>query len=164
MELFIDTSTSVAFEREPGEPNVMSRPPRKMGEPLLGAGILLRIALAGGFTAVAALWLMVSHPGDEEHVRWLAYTALVCGQVVRAYANRSLRIPVLRVGRNGVLLGGAIVVVLIQAAIPFIPAVSDAFRASPLDLEEWLLVAVVALVPAVAAEIIRFGGRTAWVA
>ncbi len=164
MELFIDSSTSVAFEREPGEPNVMSRPPRTMGEPLLGTGILLRIALAGGFTAVAALWLMVSHPGDDEHVRWLAYTALVCGQVVRAYANRSLRIPVVRVGRNGLLLVGVVLVVVIQVAIPFVPAVSDAFRASPLDLEEWLLVAVVALIPAVAAELIRFRGRTAWVA
>jgi Ca2+-transporting ATPase len=142
----------------------MSRPPRKFGAPLLSTGILIRIVLAGGFTAVAALWLMVSHPGDDEHVRWLAYTALVCGQVVRAYANRSLRIPVLRVGRNGFLLVGAVVVVLVQAAIPFLPGVSDAFRASPLDLEEWLLVAVVALIPAVAAELIRFSGRSAWVA
>jgi Ca2+-transporting ATPase len=164
MELFIDSATSVAFEREPGEPNVMSRPPRKLGKPLLDSGILLRIALAGGFTAVAALWLMASHPGDPEHTRWLAYTALVCGQVVRAYANRSLRIPVVRVGRNGLLLAGAVLVVVIQAAIPFIPAVSDAFRASPLDLEEWLLVATIALAPAVAAEAIRFRGRTAWVA
>jgi Ca2+-transporting ATPase len=138
-----------------------------MKEPLLGAGILLRIALAGGFTAVAALWLMVSHPGhpgDPDHVRWLAYTALVCGQVVRAYANRSLRIPVLRVGRNGFLLAGALLVVVIQLAIPFVPGVSEAFRASPLDLEEWLLVASVALLPAVAAEAIRFTGRTVWVA
>ena len=164
MELFIDSATSIAFEREPGEPNVMSRPPRRFGAPLLGVGILLRIAVAGGFTAVAALWLMVSHPGDDEHVRWLAYTALVCGQVVRAYANRSLRIPVIRIGRNGVLLGGAILVLVIQAAIPFIPAVRYAFRASPLDLEEWLLVAIVALVPAIAAELIRSRGRTVWVA
>ncbi|HEX4898228.1 MAG TPA: HAD-IC family P-type ATPase [Candidatus Limnocylindrales bacterium] len=164
MELFIDSSTSIAFEREPGEPNVMSRPPRTYGAPLLGTGILVRIALAGGFTAVAALWLMVNHPGDDEHVRWLAYTALVCGQVVRAYANRSLRIPVLRIGRNGFLLAGAAIVVVIQLAIPFVPGVSEAFRASPLDLEEWLLVAIVALAPAVAAEAIRFTGRTVWVA
>jgi Ca2+-transporting ATPase len=164
MELFIDSSTSIAFEREPGEPDVMSRPPRRFGTPLLGTGILLRIALAGGFTAVAALWLMVSQPGDDEHVRWLAYTALVCGQVVRAYANRSLRINVLRLGRNGFLLAGGVLVVGIQVAIPFLPGVSEAFRASPLDLEEWLLVAIVALLPAVAAEAIRFTGRTVWVA
>jgi Ca2+-transporting ATPase len=164
MELFIDTSTSVAFEREPGEPNVMSRPPRKVGEALLGTEILFRIALAGGFSAAAALVLMLTHPGDAEHARWLAYTALVCGQVVRAYANRSLRIPVLRVGPNRVLLFGALAVIAIQAAIPFIPAVADAFRASPLDLEEWALVALIALAPAVVAETIRFRGRAAWVA
>ena len=164
MELFIDSSTSIAFEREPAEPDIMSRPPRRIGVPLLGAGILLRIALAGGFSAVAALWLMLTHPGDAEHTRWLAYTALVCGQVVRAYANRSLQIPVLRVGSNRVLLVGGLAVIAIQAAIPFIPAVSDAFRASALDLQEWLLVAVIALAPAALAEAIRFRGRTTWVA
>ena len=55
-------------------------------------------------------------------------------------------------------------VVVIQAAIPFIPAVADAFRASPLDPVEWLLVAAIALAPAAVAELIRFRGRTAWVA
>ncbi len=164
MELFIDSSTSIAFEREPGEPDIMDRPPRKTGAPLLSASLMLRITLAGGFSAVAALWLMQTHPGSPDHVRWLAYTALVCGQVVRAYANRSLRIPVLRVGSNRVLLVGAVVVVLLQAAIPFIPGVGEAFRASGLDLEEWLLVAMVALLPAVVAELIRARGRTVWVA
>ena len=164
MELFIDSSTSIAFEREPSEPNVMSRPPRKLGEPLLGTTILLRIALAGGFTAGAALWLMLGDPGHADHTRWLAYTALVCGQVARAYANRSLRIPVFQVARNGIFLIGGLAVVVIQAVIPFIPAVADAFRASPLDPLEWLLVAAIALVPAAVAELIRFRGRTAWVA
>jgi Ca2+-transporting ATPase len=164
MELFIDSSTSVAFEREPEEPDVMDRPPRRAGVPLLTTGILARIALAGSFTAIAALWLMKTHPGEAEHVRWFAYTALVCGQVVRAYANRSLRIPVFRIGRNGFLLIGSLAVLAIQVAIPFVPVLSDAFRASHLDLEEWLLVAVVALLPAVVAEGIRATRRTVWVA
>ncbi|MBF8290729.1 MAG: ATPase [Chloroflexi bacterium] len=163
MELFIDSSTSVAFERERGEPDLMSRPPRKLGVPLLGVGLLVRIGLAGGFSAVAALWLMLTHPGDMEHTRWLAYTALVSGQVVRAYANRSLRFPIWRLAANRVLLFGGLAIIGIQAAIPFIPGVSDAFRATPLDLEEWLLVGAVALAPALVAEIIRSRGTT-WVA
>src|SRR3972149_11157447 len=105
---------------------------------------------------------MASPPGDDEPVRWLAFTALVCGQVVRAYANRSLRIPVFRVGSNRVLLAGAIAVILIQAAIPFIPGVNEAFRASPLDLEEWLLVAGIALLPAAPARAGRGPGRPGW--
>jgi Ca2+-transporting ATPase len=164
MELFIDSSTAIAFEREPGEPDVMSRPPRRMGVPLLGHGILARIGVAGGSSAVAALWLMLTHPGELEHTRWLAYTALVCGQVVRAYANRSLRFPVLRIAPNQALLVGGLGVVAIQAAIPFIPGVREAFRATPLDLEEWLLVAAVALAPALVAEIARARRHVAWVA
>jgi hypothetical protein len=130
----------------------------------LTSRLLVQIAIAGSFSALAALWLMQTHPGDPDHVRWIAYTALVCGQVVRAYANRSLRIPVFRIAPNRLLLGGGVFVVLVQALIPFTPAVSDAFRASPLDLEEWLLVAVVALLPALVAELVRSRRRMVWVA
>jgi len=164
MELFIDSSTSVAFEREPEEPDIMSRPPRVAGTPLLTTAILGRIALAGSFTAIAALVLMKTHSGDPEHVRWFAYSAMVCAQVVRAYANRSLRIPVFRIGRNGFLVVGGIAVILIQVLIPAVPVLAEAFRASPLDVEEWLLVAGIALFPAVVAELIRARWRTVWVA
>ncbi|MBI3745168.1 MAG: HAD-IC family P-type ATPase [Chloroflexi bacterium] len=164
MELFIDSSTSVAFEREPEEPDIMERPPRVAGMPLLTSAILGRIALAGSFTAIAALVLMKTHPGDPEHVRWFAYSALVCAQVVRAYANRSLRIPVFRVGRNGFLILGGLTVVLIQVLIPAVPVLAQAFRASPLDAEEWLLVAAIALFPAFVAELVRTRLRTVWVA
>jgi P-type Ca2+ transporter type 2C len=164
MELFIDASTSFAFEREPEEPDLMQRPPRNPGAPLLPSGILILLAGAGSFSAVAALWLMLTHPGPAEHVRWLAYSALVAAQVVRAYGNRSIRTPVHRIGPNRLLLVGAVLVLAVQYAIPFIPGVSDAFRASPLDLEEWLLVAAIALAPALVAEIVRTLRHDTWVA
>src|SRR6185503_10452398 len=71
LELFIDLSASVAFELETAEPDLMHRPPRQAGAPLLTAGILGRIAAAGGFSAIAALVVMVTHTGDADHVRWL---------------------------------------------------------------------------------------------
>ena len=164
LELFIDLAASVAFEREPDEPDVMRRPPRSTHRPLLTSELLARIALAGAFSSVAALWLVETHDGSADHARWLAYTALVCGQAVRAYANRSIREPVHRLGRNGFLLAACIVTVVIQAVIPLIPPLRDAFRATPLDLVDWALVAAVALVPAVLAEAIRTVRRTIWVA
>jgi len=163
MELFIDTSTAVAFEREREEPGTMTRPPRPRAQPLLTNGILARIALAGGFSAAAALVLAVIASGGPEHGRWLAYTALVVGQVVRAYANRSLTVPVWRLARNGALLAAAILVVVVQATIPVVPALADAFRAAPLDAGDWALVAIVALAPAAFAHVLRYTGR-AWVA
>jgi Ca2+-transporting ATPase len=166
MEFFIDLSTSVAFEREPPEPRLMQRPPRHAATPLLTNEILAKIVGAGAFTAIAALALMLTHDGGFEHAAWLAYTALVVGQCVRAYGNRSVRVPVHRLGRNGFLLAACVAAVAIQAAIPYLPAVADAFRATPLDPFDWFLVAVVAFAPAFMAEIARLRGRgqRIWVA
>jgi Ca2+-transporting ATPase len=164
MELFIDLATSVAFERERAEPDLMRRPPRPRGVPLLTDGILARISVAGGFSAVCALLIMLTHDGTPEHARWLAYTTLVCAQAVRAYANRSLRIPLHRLTTNGFLLAAAILVVAVQAAIPMIPALAEAFRATPLDASDWAIVALVAVTPAVVAEAARTTGRRLWVA
>jgi Ca2+-transporting ATPase len=163
LELFIDLTTSVAFEREAEEPGAMRRPPRPRNEPLLTASLLLRISLAGSFTALTALAAMAWHPGDADHVRWLAYSALVIGQVLRAYANRSLSQSVLRLRANGFLAAACLTAVAIQVGIPFIPPLADAFHASPLDGQEWGIVALIALVPAAAAELLRRRHVT-WVA
>jgi Ca2+-transporting ATPase len=164
LELFIDTSTSVAFEREPPEPDLMRRPPRPIGTPLLPNRLLLRVAAAGAFSAIAALVLVETHGGGFEHARWLAFNALVCGQAVRAYANRSLALPVRRLRPNVVLAAACLAVVAVQMAIPYVPPLAAAFRATPLDGLDWALVAIVALAPAVVAEVLRTTRGVTWVA
>jgi Ca2+-transporting ATPase len=142
----------------------MQRPPRPRTKPLLDWTILSRICLAGGFSAFAALYLIEQHSTDFEHARWLAYTALVVGQVIRANANRSLAYPVLLRRPNMLLLAGGVVCVAIQVAIPFIPPIADAFQATPLDAFDWLLVAIIALAPALFADVYRAIRRRPWVA
>jgi Ca2+-transporting ATPase len=164
LEVFIDMLTAVSFEGEAEEPGAMQRPPRPRTRPLLDANMLLRICLAGGFSAFAALALIEQHSSDFEHARWLAYTALVVGQVVRANANRSLAYPVLLRRPNALLLLGGVVCVVFQVAIPFIPGVSDAFQATPLDATDWLLVVAIALAPALFAEAYRALRHKPWVA
>ena len=164
LELFIDLATSVAFEREPEEPDAMTRPPRPRDRPLLPRSLLARIAAAGGFTEVAALVLMATHEGSPDHVRWLAFTTLVVGQVVRAYGNRSLTRPVTSLRPNVLLAIAAVVVVAVQVAIPLIPPLAETFRAAPLGVDDWLLVILVAFAPAVVAEVIRRLTGWEWVA
>jgi Ca2+-transporting ATPase len=164
LELFIDVSTSMAFEREPAEPDLMRRPPRPKGQPLLTNGLLLRVAAAGAVSAIAALILVETRAGGFDHARWLAFTALVCGQAARAYANRSLATPVHRLRPNGLLAAACLAVVAIQAAIPFVPPLAEAFRATPLDGLDWPLVAVVALAPPLLAEVLRTVRGATWVA
>ena len=96
---------------------------------------------------------MRDHGGDFDHAAWLAYTTLVvvsiaCGAY---YWNRSLREPIHALGRNGFLLGACLVAVAIQALIPYVPVLAEAFHATPLDASEWLLVAMVAFAPALVA-------------
>jgi Ca2+-transporting ATPase len=164
LEVFIDMLTAVSFAGEAEEPGSMTRPPRPRARPLLDWSIMLRICLAGGFSAFAALVLIERHSPDFEHARWLAYTALVVGQVVRANANRSLAYPVLLRRPNALLLAGGVVCVAIQAVIPFVPALSDTFQATPLDAFDWLLVSIVALAPALFAEAYRAIRHRPWVA
>jgi Ca2+-transporting ATPase len=165
LELFIDLSTSIAFEREPAEPDLMTRPPRPARRPLLTNELLGRIVVAGGYSAVAALVIMANHDGGFIHARWLCYTAIVVGQAVRAYANRSIREPVHRLRPNGFLLVACLVAVGVQVLIPYVPPLAEAFRATPLDLLDWTFVAIVAILPAILAELVRTARPgTTWVA
>jgi Ca2+-transporting ATPase len=166
MELFIDLTTSVAFEREPPEPELMTRPPRHTDKPLLTNRILAGIGGAGGFTAVAALIVMLTRGGDFDHAAWLAFTTLVVSQCVRAYWNRSVREPIHRLSSNPFLLITCVLAVAIQAVIPYVPALADAFHASPLDAYEWAIVFSVAFAPALVAELARglSRGRLVWIA
>jgi Ca2+-transporting ATPase len=163
MEFFIDISATVAFEREGHEPDSMTQPPLPRGQPLIDRALLAGIAGAGGFSAVAALALALTATGSAAHAAWLAFTTLVVAQLIRANANRSLRASLFRIQPNGVLLVMAVTWVVLQAAIPYIPALADAFQAMPLSMMEWLLVAVIGLAPAVLAEIMRRRGYR-WVA
>jgi magnesium-transporting ATPase (P-type) len=164
LEFFIDVSASIAFEREPAEPDLMRRPPRPRDKPLLDAGLLSRLTVAGSWTAIGALAIIATHDGGLDHARWVAFNALVVGQVVRAYANRSMTEPLLTLHRNGALLAACVIGVVGQIAIPYVPALADMFRAQPLSLGDWLLVALVALPPALLAEFIRAWRKRPWVA
>jgi magnesium-transporting ATPase (P-type) len=165
LELFIDVSTSVAFEREPEEPGIMQRQPRDREKPLLTWPLLGKITAAGSFSLFAALALMSWHPGGFEHARWLAFTALVVAQAIRAYANRSLTLPLQDLPRNTFLAVACMLVIAIQALIPIIPGLSQAFHSTPLDAMDWALVAIIALAPALLAWAIRSRRRgIVWVA
>jgi len=165
LELFIDLSTSVAFEREPEEPGIMQRPPRDREVPLLTVPLLGKITAAGSFSLFGALALMAWHPGGFEHARWLAFTALVVAQAVRAYANRSLTLPLQDLPPNRFLAMASVLVIATQALIPVVPGLSAAFHATPLDALDWALVLIIARAPALLAWAVRARRRgIVWVA
>jgi len=106
LELIIDPSCAVAFEREPAEAGVMAQPPRDTRAPLFGAADMLSAALQGlcvlaGLAGVYAWARFGQAPLSEAQTRALVFVALVVSNAALILANRapaggflgSLRVP-----------------------------------------------------------------------
>ena len=84
VEMVIDPMCSVAFEGQPGEPDLMQQPPRPLSESLVGG---VQLALAAGLGAVllalcmAAYLLARAEGASDEVARTLAILALTVGNL-----------------------------------------------------------------------------------
>ena len=92
LELIIDPASSLIFEAEREEANVMKRPPRDPQEPLFGRRLILLSLLQGlGILAVIlAVFLMALHFGQgPREARALTFTALIIANLCLILTNRS---------------------------------------------------------------------------
>jgi P-type Ca2+ transporter type 2C len=93
LELIIDPACTLVFETETDEPDLMRRPPRRLGEPLFGrrmvlAGLLQGLgAVAAVLTVYAFFWL--GGYGEME-ARMAAFVCLVLCNLGLIVSNRSV--------------------------------------------------------------------------
>jgi P-type Ca2+ transporter type 2C len=92
LELLVDPTSSVVFEVQRAEPDIMRRPPRRADEQILGrglgAGVLVRgLALFAGAIGIYLGTLALGDPLEE--ARTLAFTTLVVGQLLLAWNSLS---------------------------------------------------------------------------
>jgi Ca2+-transporting ATPase len=145
LQLVVDPACSIVFESEQIDPKVMQRPPRRVGDPMLGRRDLTIAALQGlsMLTAVMSvyLWALWSDRPDDV-VRSIAFLTLFIGNLALILVNRSWRLSIraaLRERANPTLkwiLTGAVLLVVLLLTIP---ALRDAFRFGPLRPTEWLV-------------------------
>ena len=94
LEFVIDPACSVAFENEPGERDLMQRPPRDPKARLFSARMLITSLVQGAavLAAVAVLYWVVLRMGLEEpRARAVAFAAIVFGNIALILSNRSQR-------------------------------------------------------------------------
>lgn len=92
LELIIDPVCSIVFEAEPEERDIMRRPPREPGRPLLTRRMMAWSLLQGLFVLaiVAAAYAWLLHQGAGEPVaRAGGFLSLVAANVVLILSNRS---------------------------------------------------------------------------
>jgi Ca2+-transporting ATPase len=91
LELIIDPACSIAFEAEPEEPNVMSRPPRDRKEPLFSRRTIVLSMMQGIAVLIVTLaiygFTLNQGRGDLE-ARSLAFTTLVIANLGLILSNR----------------------------------------------------------------------------
>ena len=91
-ELMVDPICSVAFENEPEETDVMTRPPRPTNARIFDKSILL-LGVKQGLVLLAwvlfVYWFAQKNGFDSEQARTLTFTAMIMGDIWLILINRS---------------------------------------------------------------------------
>jgi P-type Ca2+ transporter type 2C len=127
LELIIDPACSIIFEAEKEEPNIMSRPPKKIDEPFFGARKILFSCLQGVGILILALTVYFAglHLGyNDKEVRTMAFITLIVSNLAIIMTNRSKTDNIFKIivtPNKAVLwiVGGAIVFLTLVLNIPF---------------------------------------------
>ena len=142
LELIVHPVSALVFEGEAAPEDVMRRPPRDPGAPLLPTRMVVRSVVSGALiTATALLLYVLRLPAGEPIARGIALATLVSGSLLLVFAERAfdatwISVPLPRTARFwGVW---AIAALSLPLALE-VPPLSRLMRAGPLPLSDWLL-------------------------
>ena len=153
--LWINMTTAVALGLmlafEPGEPDVMLRPPRPPRRPIVTPALVWRMVLVGILMVAGAFGsfeLALGQGATVDEARTLAVNAIVAMQMGYLVNCRVLGGSVRSVGllSNRWVLGGMLAMTTLQLAFTYLPFMNAAFSTAPLPLTAWLAVAALGIV------------------
>ncbi|WP_288039172.1 HAD-IC family P-type ATPase, partial [Acidiphilium sp.] len=139
INLVTDGLPGLALAAEPGEPDIMSRPPRPPREGLFNNGMLWDVFWSGLVMAAITLFTEAGalRLGDT-HWQTMVFTVLTFVQMWQIIAIRSSRASLFTQGllSNRPLLGAIGLTFALQMAVIYTPGLNGAFNAAPLTAAE----------------------------
>lgn len=152
LQLIIDPTSSIAFEMEQADPNVMDLPPRPVGSSLFDKRSLL-ISVFQGLTvliSVLAVYFWAVRSGwTDDVVRSISFSTLVLSNLGLLLVNRSWRLPIWKMARtshNGAAKWILIGTLLVLIAMMTVPLLRDAFHFGALTVGQALISFAAAIV------------------
>jgi len=144
LELVIDPACSTVFESEPEDPNIMTRPPRNLTEPLFNRRAFF-LSLLQGVSVLAVVfvifvWALYVGKAAEE-ARTLAFTSLVFANLMLIVTNLSWSQNVLKIIQHGnralwwVLVGTLSALALVL----YLPPLRELFHFQLMHLNDLLI-------------------------
>ena len=127
---------------EPKEPGLMERKPRNPDSPILSKALILRILLISLVILIGAFGLFeysLSQGASIAEARTVAVNVIIFVEIFYLFNARSLTLSVFKIGvfSNPWVIGGTLLMVVIQMAYTYIPVMNQAFGSAPLSLEMW---------------------------
>ncbi|MEX0907668.1 MAG: HAD-IC family P-type ATPase, partial [Gemmatimonadota bacterium] len=163
LNLVTDTFPALSLAVEPAESNVMRRPPYDPREAILSRAFVHRIILFAAAIALVSLaaygWSLVR--GAPEQARTVAFMTLALAQIFHL-GNARHTGPVLswrRATANRWAVAAVAVTVGLQLLAVYLPSLAQLLGLQALTGADWLVVLPLALLPAVAGQLLAF--RTA---
>jgi Ca2+-transporting ATPase len=159
LNLLTDGAPALALGLEKGDPNVMDRPPREPGEPIIDRVMRIGMVIQTIFiTAVTLTGFFIGlRNGGMGHARSIAFTVLSFSELLRAYTTRSEMYSVFRQGvfSNKFMQAAVLASVILLLVVIYVPFLNPIFETVPLSLMEWAEIIPLMLVPSVAAEVTK---------
>jgi len=153
--LYINMSTALLLGLmlvfEPQESDVMARPPRTPGQPILTYELVMRTGLVTLLILAGAFGLFVweqQRGGSLAQARTTAVNVIVMVQLLYMFNCRSLTRSMLSVGifSNPWAIVGAAGMIGLQLAITYVPLLNRLLHTAPLPADSWLWIVAVAFV------------------
>lgn len=140
----------VALAFEPGEKNVLLRPPRDPKEGIMSKLLIQRTILVGALISLGTVYnfkMALDEGYSLEKARTLAVTTMVFFQFFQAWNSRSEIESIFRLNplTNPFLFFSLIASTLAQIAFIYLPSLRWIFRTEPLTLHDWYLVILVSV-------------------
>jgi magnesium-transporting ATPase (P-type) len=137
----------LALAFEPPEPDIMRRPPRRLGEGILTGYMAWRILSVTVLLTIPAfglfLWLESTGASIAE-ARTIAVNTLVVGEIFYLWNARAIMNPVLSLkgiyGSRPVLISMALCL-LLQLGFTYLPFMHRLFGTAPIHWDDWTILA-----------------------
>jgi Ca2+-transporting ATPase len=161
VNLITDGLPALALGVDPTSSDVMNRPPRPPGEPIITKERGSLMLVQGAFIALcslAAFIFVLNHVGQGlERARTAAFIVLAVSQLFHSFNTRSMTRSLFSIGvfSNMKLVYAAGVSFLLLMVVVYVPFFQAVFKTQPLCTVDWTLVLAVSSFPLWAMELLK---------
>jgi Ca2+-transporting ATPase len=159
LNLITDTFPALSLAAEPGDSDVMQRPPRDPQKAILSAGFVASIGfyalLITAVTLGSFMWALSHGGGDTARAVTVAFMTLALAQTFHlGNARGGSVIRWRRMSANLWALGAVALTIALQFVAVYFPPLSRVLNVMPLRAQDWAVIMPLAIMPAVIGQLI----------